>query len=134
LASIDKYFKARIGVETPDLLTSSATISGNLNVPEPVSDSNAATKKYVDDLTSVSTVPSASAYPLSADQYSLFFNTSTERMAVRVGSIWKELAFISDISLESGGDSFTSTFNQSVDGGDSSTTSFVNNYDGGASA
>ena len=55
-------------------------------------------------------------------------------MAIRVGSVWKEFAFVSDSFTElSGGDSFTSSFDQIIDGGDSHTTSFVNQYSGGYS-
>lgn len=111
----------------------SATFTGYVNVPEPIDDSNAATKKYVDDNVGGEViVSSASVYPSSATQYSLFFNTTSERMAVRVGSVWKELAFVSDTPI-GGGDSSTLVFASSVDGGDSSTTNFVNNYDGGNS-
>ena len=112
----------------------SATFTGYVNVPEPVDDSNAATKKYVDDTIGgqAVVVSSASAYPSSATEHSLFFNTSSERMAIRIGSVWKEFAFVSDVPV-SGGDSSTLVFASSIDGGDSSTTNFVNNYDGGNS-
>ena len=113
----------------------SATFTGYINVPEPLQDNNAATKKYVDDTLGgqAVVVSSASAYPSSATQHSLFFNTSSERMAIRVGSVWKEFSFVSDTPLEDGGNSSTLVFAGSIDGGDSSTTSFVNNYDGGPS-
>lgn len=112
----------------------SATFTGYVNVPEPLNDSNAATKKYVDDTVGgqAIVVSSASAYPLSATEHSLFFNTSSERMAIRVGSVWKEFSFVSDAPV-GGGDSSTLVFASSIDGGDSSTTNFVNNYDGGNS-
>lgn len=115
--------------------SSSATFTGYVNVPEPLNDSNAATKKYVDDTLGgqAVVVSSASAYPSSATQHSLFFNTFSERMAIRVGSVWKEFAFVSDEPLGDGGDSSTLVFAASIDAGDSSTTSFVNNYDGGPS-
>lgn len=113
----------------------SATFTGYINVPEPLQDNNAATKKYVDDTLGgqAVVVSSASAYPSSATQHSLFFNTSSERMAIRVGSVWKEFSFVSDTPLEDGGNSSTLVFAGSINGGDSSTTSFVNNYDGGPS-
>lgn len=112
----------------------SATFTGYVNVPQPVDDSNAATKKYVDDTVGgqAIVVSSASAYPSSATEHSLFFNTSSERMAIRVGSVWKEFSFVSDEPV-GGGDSSTLVFASSIDGGDSSTTNFVNNYDGGNS-
>ena len=115
--------------------SSSATFTGYVNVPEPLNDSNAATKKYVDDTLGgqAVVVSSASAYPSSATQHSLFFNTFSERMAIRVGSVWKEFAFVSDEPLGDGGNSSTLVFASSIDGGDSSTISFVNNYDGGPS-
>lgn len=112
----------------------SPTFTGNVNVPEPTSASNAATKKYVDDVVSSggTVVSSASAYPTSAADHTLFFNTTSGRMAIRVASVWKEFAFVSDEPI-GGGDSSTLVFAGSIDGGDSSTTSFVNNYDGGNS-
>lgn len=112
----------------------SPTFTGTVNAPEPTTASNVATKNYVDNVISSGgvVVSSASAYPSSAAEHTLFFNTSAERMAVRVGSVWKELAFVSDAPI-GGGDSSTLVFASSIDGGDSSTTNFVNNYDGGNS-
>ena len=134
MASIDKYLKVRKGVDTPDIITSSATFTGYIEIPEPTENSHAATKKYVDDQIdqAETIISSASAYPVSATQHSLFFNNTFERMAIRVGSVWKELAFVSDAPI-GGGDSSTLVFASSIDGGDSSTTNFVNNYDGGNS-
>lgn len=135
MATIDKYLKVRRGVDTPDLITSSATFINKITIPPPINDTDATTKKYVDDQVAGRevVVSSASAYPSSATQYSLFFNTSSERMAIRVGLVWKELVFVSDAPIDSGGDSSTLVFASSVYGGDSFTTAFVNNYDGGTS-
>jgi hypothetical protein len=112
----------------------SPTFTGSVNAPEPTTASNVATKNYVDNAISNGGVvlSSASAYPPSAAEYTLFFNTIEERVAVRVGSVWKELAFVTDTPI-TGGDSGTLVFAGSVDGGDSSTTFFTNNYDGGES-
>lgn len=116
------------------IISPSATFINKITVPTPVEDTDAATKKYVDDTIGgqAVAVSSASAYPSSATEHSLFFNTSSERMAIRVGSVWKEFSFVSDAPV-GGGDSSTLVFASSIDGGDSSTTNFVNNYDGGNS-
>jgi hypothetical protein len=112
----------------------SPTFTGSVNAPEPTTASNVATKNYVDSAISSGGVvlSSASAYPSSAAEHTLFFNTTADRVAVRVGSVWKELAFVTDVPI-TGGDSGTLVFAGSVDGGDSSTTLFTNNYDGGES-
>lgn len=61
MATINKYLKVRKGVETPDILTSSATIYGFISIPDPTENSHAATKKYVTE--------SASAAEFNANSY-----------------------------------------------------------------
>lgn len=74
-----------------------------------------------------------SSYPTDKNNGALFFNTSTLRLAVLYNSVWRELAYITEISSTDGGDSSTAIFQSSYDGGDSTTQFFVGNLNGGTS-
>jgi hypothetical protein len=72
-------------------------------------------------------------YPTDKSNGSLFYNTSTNRFAVFHDSVWRELAYLTEVSAIFGGDSETSFFSNSYDGGDSFTTMFVGAVSGGTS-
>ena len=77
-------------------------------------------------------IPSGDSYPLlNLINGQLFYNTTSGRTAIQFGSVWKEFAYISDISTLDNGNSSTTVFSEAVDGGDSSTTVFAGQYDGG---
>lgn len=79
-------------------------------------------------------VPSGSSYPITnLIDGQLFYNTSNGRTAINFGSVWKEFAYLSEISTLDGGNSFTTLFSETIDGGNSSTTVFAGQYDGGQS-
>lgn len=69
-----------------------------------------------------------SSYPTDKANGSLFFNTSTLRLAVLYDSMWRELAYLADATSIDGGNSATS-----IDGGNSATTVFQAVYDNGDS-
>ena len=73
------------------------------------------------------------SYPTDKSNGALFFNTSTLKLAVFYESVWRELAYQSELSSVDGGDSSTTLFNNFYDGGDSSTSMFVGAIDGGDS-
>lgn len=74
-----------------------------------------------------------SEYPTDKQNGTLFYNTSTNRLAVFYGSVWRELAYLTEVSAIFGGDSETTNFANSYDGGDSYTTMFIGFVDGGMS-
>ena len=73
------------------------------------------------------------SYPNDKQDGSLFYNISTNRLAVFYDSVWRELAYLTEVSSVFGGDSETTVFANSYDGGDSSTTMFIGFVDGGTS-
>lgn len=77
-------------------------------------------------------IPEGSSYTDLTDK-SLFFNTSTGRMAIYDDSVWKEFAYKTEITNLEGGNSSTTVFENTIDGGNSSTTVFEAQYDGGSS-
>ena len=78
-------------------------------------------------------VESGLSYPTtSLENGKLFYNTSNGKTAIYFDSVWKEFAYVSDISVD-GGAASTTEFALIIDGGTSSTTVFVNGYDGGVS-
>ena len=79
-------------------------------------------------------VPSGSSYPTTnIVDGQLFYNTSNGRTAINFGSVWKEFAYLSEISTLDNGNSSTTLFSETVDGGDSSTIVFAGQYDGAQS-
>lgn len=100
-----------------------ATINGN-EVLTTASDLNS----LVDDAISF-----GFSYPTDKEDGSLFYNISTNRLAVFYDSVWRELAYITEVAAIFGGDSETTVFANSYDGGDSSTTMFIGFVDGGTS-
>lgn len=81
-----------------------------------------------------SAVPLGEDYPSDKNNGSLFYNTETNRFAIFHNSVWRELAYFSEIAAVFGGDSETTVFSSSQDGGDSSTTMFIGAIDGGSSS
>lgn len=79
-------------------------------------------------------VPSGESYPTtSLINGKLFYNTSTGRTGIYFDSIWKEFAYLGNVSTLNNGNSFTTEFSEIIDGGNSSTTLFIGQYDGGLS-
>ena len=79
-------------------------------------------------------VPLGETYPSDKNNGSLFYNIETNRLAVFYNSVWRELAYLTEVTSIFGGDSETTFFSNSYDGGDSSTTIFVGALDGGTSS
>ena len=79
-------------------------------------------------------VPLGETYPSDKTNGSLFYNIETNRLAIFYNSVWRELAYFTEIAAIFGGDSETTNFANSYDGGDSSTTIFVGAIDGGNSS
>jgi hypothetical protein len=77
-------------------------------------------------------VPEGASYAASTDK-SLFFNTTTGKMAIYDEDTWKEFAYEASFTTLDGGNASTTTFMNTIDGGSASTTFFVNQYDGGSS-
>ena len=79
-------------------------------------------------------VPSGEDYPsTSLINGKLFYNTSNGRTAIYFNNIWKEFAYVGDVSILDNGNSSTSIFSEIIDGGDSETTLFIGQYNGGLS-
>jgi hypothetical protein len=78
-------------------------------------------------------VPLGETYPSDINNGSLFYNIETNRLAVFYNSVWRELAYLTEVTSIFGGDSETSFFSNVYDGGDSFTTIFVGALDGGTS-
>lgn len=79
-------------------------------------------------------VPSGADYPSgSLVNGKLFYNTSNGRTGIYFNNIWKEFAYVGDISILDNGNSSTSIFSEIIDGGNSETTLFIGQYDGGLS-
>lgn len=109
-----------------------ATFTGNVTAANPTLPQHLATKEYVDGLSSSTIVEDGLEYPSSASNGQLFYNTSNGRTAVYFDSLWKEFAYLDEVTSVDGGLYNTTTFNTSLDGGNPSQTVFVNNYDGGS--
>lgn len=77
-------------------------------------------------------VPEGASYAASTDK-SLFFNTTTGKMAIYDEDTWKEFAYESTFTNLNGGSATTTLFENTIDGGNASTEIFVNQYDGGSS-
>lgn len=73
------------------------------------------------------------SYPTDKTNGALFFNTSTLRLAVLYDSVWRELAYTTELASIDGGSSSTTIFEAVYDGGDSTTDIFVGNLNGGTS-
>lgn len=74
-----------------------------------------------------------SSYPTDKSDGALFFNITNLRLAVLYNSVWRELAYITEIESIYGGDSSTTVFTVVYDGGDSETDMFIGNISGGTS-
>jgi hypothetical protein len=79
-------------------------------------------------------VPLGENYPSDKNNGSLFYNIETNRLAVFYNSVWRELAYLTEVTSIFGGDSETTSFSNSYDGGDSFTTMFIGALDGGTSS
>lgn len=79
-------------------------------------------------------VPLGEEYPSDRGNGSLFYNIETNRLAVFYGSVWRELAYLTEVASVFGGDSETFSFSSVYDGGDSFTLMFVGALDGGNSS
>jgi hypothetical protein len=73
------------------------------------------------------------SYPTDKSDGALFFNISNLRLAVLYDSVWRELAYITEIESIDGGDSSVTAFTVVYDGGDSETEIFVGAIGGGTS-
>ena len=78
-------------------------------------------------------VPLGENYPSNLDNGSLFYNLETNRLAIFNNSVWRELAYLTEVGAIFGGDSETSSFSKTYDGGDSFTEIFIGAIDGGNS-
>lgn len=79
-------------------------------------------------------VPSGADYPSGfLVNGKLFYNTSNGRTGIYFNNVWKEFAYVGDISILDNGNSSTSIFSEIIDGGNSETTLFIGQYDGGLS-
>lgn len=76
-------------------------------------------------------VPEGASYSTGTDK-SLFFNTTTGKMAIYDEDTWREFAYESSFTNLDGGTASTPSFENTIDGGNASTTFFVNQYDGGS--
>ena len=76
-------------------------------------------------------IPEGASYSAGTDK-SLFFNTTTGKMAIYDEDTWKEFAYESTFTNLDGGSATTTSFENTIDGGNASTTLFVNQYDGGS--
>lgn len=78
-------------------------------------------------------IPLGENYPSDKSNGSLFYNTETNRFAIFYNSVWRELAYLTEVSAIFGGNSETVIFSNSYDGGNSFTTMFVGAVNGGTS-
>lgn len=78
-------------------------------------------------------VPLGESYPSDLGNGSLFYNLETNRLAIFNDSVWRELAYLTEVGAIFGGDSETGSFSKTYDGGDSFTTIFIGAIDGGNS-
>lgn len=74
-----------------------------------------------------------SSYPTDKSDGALFFNITNLRLAVLYNSVWRELAYITEVLSADNGNSSTTYFANVYDGGDSATTMFVGLLNGGTS-
>lgn len=79
-------------------------------------------------------VPLGEAYPADLNNGSLFYNVETNRLAIFHNSVWRELAYLTEVGSVFGGDSETESFSKVYDGGDSFTEIFIGAVDGGNSS
>jgi len=120
MATSNKDFVVKNGLVVKG---SSATVNGNEVLTT------------ASDLSSLVDAPISigSSYPTDKENGALFYNISTNRMAVFYDSVWRELAYITEVAAIFGGDAETSYFANSYDGGTASTDIFVGFVDGGTS-
>ena len=76
-------------------------------------------------------IPEGASYTAGTDK-SLFFNTTTGKMAIYDEDTWREFAYESSFITLDGGNASTTDFINTIDGGNASTEFFVNQYDGGS--
>jgi hypothetical protein len=144
LATVDKDFKVKNGLQVGN----GGSFGGSVVVGEPTLNSHAATKAYVDAMSSSMLVGSTA--PLSPDNGDLWFDTLTSRVNVYYSGSWLTMATIDDtlnlpqhihdtaidgsgliVSQFISGGSFNDPQGLPITGGSYNTASWDNTFDGG---
>ena len=144
MATVDKDFKVKNGLQVGN----GGSFGGSVVVGEPTLNSHAATKAYVDAMSSSMLVGSTA--PLSPDNGDLWFDTLTSRVNVYYSGSWLTMATVDDtlnlpqhihdtaidgtgliVSQFVSGGSFNDPQGSPVDGGSYNSASWTTIYDGG---
>lgn len=95
MATVDKDFKVKNGL----VVTNGGTFGGTVTVATPTENGHAATKAYVDSLTSGANVPVSDTAPVSPSNGDMWYDTVTERLHVYYNSLWLPLATLEDAEV-----------------------------------
>lgn len=145
MATVEKDFKVKNGL----LVANGGSFGGAVVVGTPTENNHATTKEYVDQLTGSPIVPFESSAPVSATDGQLYFDSSTQRLAIYSDGAWISIATLADAETlqqhihdtSIGGNGlivsqfvdagYFDSAGNFVDAGQADTTVFANTFDGG---
>ena len=94
MAIDNKDFKVKHGLQVTD----GGSFGDAVTVGSPTSSLHAATKEYVDNLVSSSTIQISASAPETAEEGQLYLNSVTGRLAIFLDSAWITMATLADAS------------------------------------
>lgn len=92
MATVDKDFKVKNGL----VVAHGGTFGGPVAVATPTLADHAATKGYVDNLSTNTSIPVSDTAPLDPSDGNMWFDTVTQRIYVYYNSIWNAQASLVD--------------------------------------
>ena len=95
MATVEKDFKVKNGL----IVSLGGTFGGTVTVATPTELQHAATKQYVDNQVSQSTMVVGSTAPSSPVDGQFWFDTLTQRVHVCYNSVWVPLATLQDAEV-----------------------------------
>jgi hypothetical protein len=145
MATVEKDFKVKNGL----LVANGGSFGGAVIVGTPTENNHATTKEYVDQVTGSPIVPFESSAPISATDGQLYFDSSTQRLAIYSDGAWISIATLADAETlqqhihdtSIGGNGlivsqfvdagYFDSAGNFVDAGQADTEVFANTFDGG---
>lgn len=92
MATVNRDFKIKHGINVAE----GGIFGSPVTVATPTENSHAATKEYVDTLTSTTILASGSSFPTSPTNGQLFYDTTTDHVYVYYNSAWSSIAMYND--------------------------------------
>jgi hypothetical protein len=92
MATVNRDFKIKHGINVAE----GGIFGSPVTVATPTENSHAATKEYVDGLTSTTILASGSSFPTSPTNGQLFYDTTTDHVYIYYNSSWSSIAMYND--------------------------------------